>query len=185
MLGTAAGIGVHVSYTMSGLAPVVARSVLAFTIRKWAGAAYLVWIGIKAVRSRPGAELGEARPERSVWPFAPAALDRRPRSQGVTVLPGALHAGPGADHTGPGPLGLRLDDHGVGSPARRPLVARHGHRTGHERLPPRLALDRPDHRRPLRCAQHPPRLRPGGHPLGRPRRRRGALSAPGGSRRAR
>jgi RhtB (resistance to homoserine/threonine) family protein len=50
--GLACGILVHVSYCLLGIGLVISRSILVFNIIKWAGAAYLVWIGIKSLRAK-------------------------------------------------------------------------------------------------------------------------------------
>ena len=49
--GFAAGVLVHVTYTVFGIAAIIAQSVMMFNIIKWAGAAYLAYIGFKALRS--------------------------------------------------------------------------------------------------------------------------------------
>lgn len=51
-LGIACGIMVHVFYSMVGLALVISRSVLLFNTIKLFGAAYLIWIGFKALKSK-------------------------------------------------------------------------------------------------------------------------------------
>lgn len=51
-LGFAAGVLVHVSYCILGLAAIIAHSVLLFSILKFIGAGYLVYVGIKALRSK-------------------------------------------------------------------------------------------------------------------------------------
>jgi RhtB (resistance to homoserine/threonine) family protein len=51
--GIAASILVHGSYTLLGLGMIVGQSLLLFNILKWAGAAYLVWLAISALRSPP------------------------------------------------------------------------------------------------------------------------------------
>lgn len=52
-LFTSAGIGLalvfHASYTLAGLGVLVAHSLTAFTVLKWAGAAYLVYVGVKTL----------------------------------------------------------------------------------------------------------------------------------------
>jgi threonine/homoserine/homoserine lactone efflux protein len=54
-LASVAGIGLgtlgHVAATTLGLSAVLASSPLAFGAVKWAGAAYLVWIGVRRMRS--------------------------------------------------------------------------------------------------------------------------------------
>jgi RhtB (resistance to homoserine/threonine) family protein len=53
---TAAGFGVgvlvHATYTVLGLAAVIAKSLVIFTILKLMGAAYLVYLGVQALRSK-------------------------------------------------------------------------------------------------------------------------------------
>ena len=51
--GIAASILVHGSYTLLGVGVIVGQSLLLFNILKWAGAAYLVWLAISALRSPP------------------------------------------------------------------------------------------------------------------------------------
>lgn len=51
-LGFAAGVSIHISYCVFGLSAIIAQSLLLFSILKYAGAAYLVFIGIKALRSK-------------------------------------------------------------------------------------------------------------------------------------
>jgi threonine/homoserine/homoserine lactone efflux protein len=51
-LGVGAGCVVHVAAAALGLSALVASSATAFTLLRWAGAAYLVWLGIGLLRSR-------------------------------------------------------------------------------------------------------------------------------------
>lgn len=51
-IGVALGIGVHVTYCMLGIGLIISQSILVFSIIKYIGAAYLIWIGIKGLRSR-------------------------------------------------------------------------------------------------------------------------------------
>ncbi|MDC7789309.1 LysE family translocator [Rhodoplanes sp. TEM] len=50
-IGVGSAILVHVGYTVLGIGLIVAHSVVAFTIVKWVGAAYLVWLGVKSFRA--------------------------------------------------------------------------------------------------------------------------------------
>ncbi|HEY1764923.1 MAG TPA: LysE family translocator [Opitutaceae bacterium] len=56
-LWTSVGIGtailLHVTYTVLGIGLLVRSSAVAFTVIKFAGAAYLAWIGAKALATRP------------------------------------------------------------------------------------------------------------------------------------
>ena len=52
-LGIGTGILFHVTYSVLGLALVIRGSTAVFTVVKYAGAAYLIWIGAKALLTRP------------------------------------------------------------------------------------------------------------------------------------
>jgi RhtB (resistance to homoserine/threonine) family protein len=52
-LGIATGILVHVTYSLFGLGLLIRTSELWFTVVKYAGALYLAWIGVRALRARP------------------------------------------------------------------------------------------------------------------------------------
>lgn len=53
--GVGAGILVHVGYSLLGIGLIVSQSVWLFNMLKWLAAAYLIFIGIKALRSKPQA----------------------------------------------------------------------------------------------------------------------------------
>ncbi|WP_104202837.1 LysE family translocator [Billgrantia saliphila] len=52
MLGIWTGAGLHVLMAAIGLSAILATSALAFSVVKWVGAAYLMWLGIKLLLSR-------------------------------------------------------------------------------------------------------------------------------------
>src|SRR3954470_11486662 len=52
-LGITTGCFVHVFAAALGVGALLATSALAFTVLKWMGAAYLVWVGIKLLRAQP------------------------------------------------------------------------------------------------------------------------------------
>lgn len=51
-IGFAAGVAVHVTYCLMGLATLISQSILIFNILKFIGAAYLFYVGISALRSK-------------------------------------------------------------------------------------------------------------------------------------
>ena len=74
VLGNALGLVVQVMLVALGLGAVVAASATAYTVLKLAGAAWVVWLGISAIRHRKDARValttGQRRPERpgaAVW----------------------------------------------------------------------------------------------------------------------
>ncbi|MEO4046256.1 LysE family transporter [Pseudomonas sp. CAU 1711] len=52
-LGVGTGIFVHVAYSLLGIGLIVSQSIVLFNALKWLAAAYLFYIGIKALRARP------------------------------------------------------------------------------------------------------------------------------------
>jgi threonine/homoserine/homoserine lactone efflux protein len=63
-IGCALGCLTHTIWVTLGVAALVATSDIAFGILKYAGAAYLVFLGVQALRS-DGAKISEAKPEAS------------------------------------------------------------------------------------------------------------------------
>ncbi|MEX6503590.1 LysE family translocator [Pseudomonas zhanjiangensis] len=68
-LGVGTGIFVHVAYSLLGIGLIVSQSIVLFNALKWLAAAYLLYIGVKALRARPAdparAELSLAQGVRS------------------------------------------------------------------------------------------------------------------------
>lgn len=62
--GVASGDFIAMSLSLAGLGALVAASATLFTVLKWVGAAYLIWLGIKLIRSAPSA--GLALPETQI-----------------------------------------------------------------------------------------------------------------------
>jgi threonine/homoserine/homoserine lactone efflux protein len=59
-LGVEAGTLVHITAAAVGLSQLVATSALAFSVVKYAGAAYLLYLGLRALRRREGLDLSAA-----------------------------------------------------------------------------------------------------------------------------
>lgn len=57
-LGCALGCLSHTALAVVGVAAVVAASPVAFTVLRWAGGLYLIWLGVQALRSSGSARIG-------------------------------------------------------------------------------------------------------------------------------
>lgn len=57
--GILAGIATHMAYCVAGLAVVIQTTPWLFSALKYAGAAYLIWIGIQALRTSGGENITE------------------------------------------------------------------------------------------------------------------------------
>lgn len=69
-LGIVSGCFVHVFAAALGVGALLATSATAFTVLKWVGAAYLMWMGVKLLLAQGGASV--VPPEA---PVAPVAVD--------------------------------------------------------------------------------------------------------------
>ena len=49
--GVGTSLMFHVSYTIMGLGLIISQSIMVFNVIKWAGAAYLIYLGIQSLRS--------------------------------------------------------------------------------------------------------------------------------------
>ena len=61
-LGIGSGILLHVAAALLGLGLLIRGSPFCFGVVKYAGAGYLAWIGIQALRARPAPEMAAATP---------------------------------------------------------------------------------------------------------------------------
>ncbi|ELR64075.1 Homoserine/homoserine lactone efflux protein [Photobacterium marinum] len=57
ILGLQVGMGFHIVLVGVGLGTIVAKSALAFTVIKWVGVVYLVWLGIQKWREKAALDL--------------------------------------------------------------------------------------------------------------------------------
>lgn len=73
-LGITAGCFVHVFAAAVGVGALLAASATAFTVLKWAGAAYLLWMGVRMLFSRAGGGNGAAMAAAQSAPPAAASL---------------------------------------------------------------------------------------------------------------
>lgn len=66
-LGVICGVATHMSYCVAGLAVLITNTPWLFNLLKYAGAAYLIWIGGQALMSRGGGKPGfsEATPRQA------------------------------------------------------------------------------------------------------------------------
>jgi RhtB (resistance to homoserine/threonine) family protein len=85
--GVGASLMLHVTYTILGLGLIISQSIYLFNIVKWCGVAYLIYIGVKALRA--------GRTDLDIEP-AGASLDRKGeqsalRSFGLGFLANALN----------------------------------------------------------------------------------------------
>ena len=62
VLGNSFGLLAILVLVAVGLGVVVQESILVFTVLKFAGAAYLVWLGLQAIRHRTGFDVSAERP---------------------------------------------------------------------------------------------------------------------------
>ncbi|SPH17397.1 Homoserine/homoserine lactone efflux protein [Defluviimonas aquaemixtae] len=87
-LATAAGVAlgdlIAMSASLAGLGALVLASAALFTVLKWIGAVYLVWLGVKLLRAKPTVGLGIATganiPARGIFRHAATVTALNPKS---------------------------------------------------------------------------------------------------------
>lgn len=81
--GVALGIVIHTGAAMLGISAIIAQSVLLFSVLKYLGAAYLLWLGVHALRqsrARGQAVLGSASLQEAEARSGQAKAEARPGS---------------------------------------------------------------------------------------------------------
>lgn len=68
--GISLAIWVHVTYSIAGLAVIISKSIILFSILKYIGAAYLIYTGWKTFRSKSLVDIDTASPTQGLGPFA-------------------------------------------------------------------------------------------------------------------
>lgn len=56
-LGIALGISVHVAYSLLGIGFIISKSIILFSVIKYIGASYLLFIGYKSLKAKPAVAL--------------------------------------------------------------------------------------------------------------------------------
>ncbi|MGH1485448.1 MAG: LysE family translocator [Cellvibrionaceae bacterium] len=69
-LGISLAIWIHVAYSIAGLAIIISNSIVLFSILKYLGAAYLIYIGWKTFKSRPLATTADEKKEANLSNFS-------------------------------------------------------------------------------------------------------------------
>ena len=76
VLGVEMGTLVHVAFAAAGLSAILASSATAFSVVKWLGVAYLIWLGLQRLlaRDESGDALPDVRPEPLARVFGQSVL---------------------------------------------------------------------------------------------------------------
>ena len=69
-LGISLAIWIHVAYSIAGLAVIISNSIVLFSIIKYLGAAYLIYIGWKSFQSKADVEIVEIKNKKSISNFS-------------------------------------------------------------------------------------------------------------------
>lgn len=90
-LGVQVGNGIYLALSLVGLGAVLATSELAFAVVKYAGAAYLIWLGIRTWRSARAVVAGDAARRVPLWrtPFVQGAVNQLSNPKSILFF-GAL-----------------------------------------------------------------------------------------------
>ncbi len=69
-IGFGLGVAVHVTYLIAGIAVIIAKSLTLFTMIKYFGAAYLLYMGIRSITARSfGVDISPEKAKRDISPL--------------------------------------------------------------------------------------------------------------------
>ncbi|MBA5764447.1 homoserine/homoserine lactone efflux protein [Vibrio sp. 404] len=74
IVGLQVGLACHIILVGAGIGALVAQSAMAFTVIKWVGAAYLVWLGIQKWRDKSSLATLSGDDQRSSWALLRSAI---------------------------------------------------------------------------------------------------------------
>ena len=123
-VGISLGVLVHVAYSMAGIGLLISRSILLFSAIKFAGAAYLIWLGIGMLRSRKlDPQKVVTAPQLSDWQALRIGFQTNALNPKTTLFVVALFTQVISPDTAP----LTQLGYGLSSEAARGFVARSRH----------------------------------------------------------
>lgn len=76
-VGIGCGLSIHITYSLLGLGLFLKNSAIALATVKWLGAAYLVWVGVQALRAK--ARTGDVDVGRGLSPTSPEPVGHKAR----------------------------------------------------------------------------------------------------------
>ncbi len=72
--GLQVGLAFHIILVGAGIGALVAKSAMAFSVIKWAGVAYLVWLGIQKWRDNSNLQATQGECDRTSWQLMRSAV---------------------------------------------------------------------------------------------------------------
>ena len=95
-LGVALGLGIHITYSVLGLAVVIAQASWLLTAIKIVGGAYLIWLGVHGLRAKAKKEVTEVRKiEVALWGSDNICIKEKKKFGGKNLAWGLCGAGLG------------------------------------------------------------------------------------------
>lgn len=93
-LGIGCSILIHISYCILGLAVVITHSIVLFSMVKYAGASYLIYLGMRAFFSKPPEQLDNAHlsnRKTAIHRFSPRLIVQPAQPQGELIFLSLIH----------------------------------------------------------------------------------------------